>query len=251
MALTSFTELMILAVIIGFSIFLSFPIIYARNMKKTTILILTASAVGILIFLLADIFGDVTSFIYPAGSYVASTELSLLFLAAVGGSYGFLYLMQERRVSTKDFNPMQISIVVAIAVGFQNLTEGLVFGATWAVGLTGLLVVIFVGFVLQNFTEGFPIVSPFLNSEKPKVAVLSMLFFIGAVPTVTGSLVGYFYSNVYLSVLFDSLAIGSILFIIVPMLHTIFRSVDSEQGGNIVYLGIIAGFVLGFLVNII
>lgn len=246
--MTHFSELIILTIIIGFSIFISFPIVYAKKLNRKALTLLTALAIGILFFLLADIFGDVAATIYPAGSYVANATLSALFIVSMSASFLFLYGLQNRRKSDGTFNPMHVSIIVAIAIGFQNLTEGLVFGATWAIGLSSLAVVIFVGFVLQNFTEGFPIVSPFLGSSKPRGFVLSLLFLVGAVPTIFGSLLGYFYSNIYLNVVFDALAIGSILYVLLPMLKSVFSTIGANSE---IYLGLLGGFLVGFLVNII
>lgn len=251
MAVASFAYLIILTLIIGFSIFLSLPIIYARNLSGRSIMVLTSFAIGILIFILADIFGDVSSQIYSQGSYVANIVPSALFVICAGGAFFLLHTLQTRRKSFGGDDPMHISVIVAVAIGFQNLTEGLVFGSTWSVGLTGLLTVIFVGFVLQNFTEGFPIVSPFLGSEKPKVSVVSLLFLIGAIPTITGSIVGNFYTNQYLNTVFDSLAIGSILYIILPMLQTVFKNSGNGKSLGLAYSGLAVGFIIGFLVNII
>jgi ZIP family zinc transporter len=245
---THFSELIILTLVIGFSIFISFPVVYARRLNRKSLTILTAVAIGILFFLLADIFGDVAATIYPAGSYVANLTLSAIFIVSMSASFLFLYGLQNRRKQGENFNPMHVSTIVAIAIGFQNLTEGLVFGATWAIGLSGLAIVIFVGFVLQNFTEGFPIVSPFLGSSKPKAFVVSLLFLVGAIPTIAGSILGYFYSNSYLNVAFDALAIGSILYVLLPMLKSVFTAHDSNSG---LYLGLLGGFLVGFLVNII
>lgn len=247
----SFYELVLLTLIIGFSIFLSLPIIFSKRLSREAVIGLTAGAAGILIFLLADIFSDVASTIYPPDSYVASPVLSILFVLCAGGSFMILYLLENRRSSENQTSPMSISLMVSVAIGFQNLTEGLVFGATWALGITGLVAVIFVGFVLQNFTEGFPIVSPFLGGNKPKISVVSSLFLIGAFPTIVGSLLGFYYSSTYVNVIFDALAIGSILYIMMPMLQTIFRNLIDRKTKDVAYLGIVGGFLIGFLVNII
>ncbi len=247
--LGSFSELFILTLFIGFSIFLSLPIIFSRNLGKKSIVGLTAGAAGILIFLLADIFSDVASTIYPQGSYVASPALSGLFALCAGGSFLSLYLLENRRSPEQRSSPMNISLMVAVAIGFQNLTEGLVFGSTWALGVSGLVAVIFVGFVLQNFTEGFPIISPFLGGTRPKMSVISSLFLIGAFPTIFGSLIGFYYSSTYLNVLFDALAIGSILYILMPMLQAVFWNMKNRATRDMAYLGIVGGFLIGFLVN--
>lgn len=251
MVFHSFADLVILTFIIGFSIFLSMPLIFYRKMGKKSIIGLTSAAAGILIFMMADIFGGVTSAIYPQGSYVANTGLAILFAICATGAFIILHLLQTGgKSSTKD-SPINISVIVAVAIGFQNLTEGMVFGSTWAVGITGLIAVIFVGFVLQNFTEGFPIISPFLGSKQPKVSVVSSLFLLGAFPTIAGSFVGYFYNSTYLNIAFDALAIGSILYIIMPMLQTVFRNMSGKGTRDMAYFGLIGGFIIGFLVNII
>ena len=246
--LTRFSELFVLTIIIGFSIFISFPVLYARKLNRKGLTLLTALAIGILFFLLADIFGDVAATIFPPGSYTANPGLSATFVVALSASFLLLYALQHGRKTGDTYNPMHVSLIVAIAIGFQNLTEGLVFGTTWATGLSGLATVIFVGFVLQNFTEGFPIVFPFLSSGRPKAFILSLLFLVGAVPTILGSIFGFFYSSDYLNVLFDALAIGSILYVLLPMLKSVFATMGPNSE---VYLGLLGGFIVGFLVNII
>ncbi|MCL5800187.1 MAG: hypothetical protein M1341_02575 [Candidatus Thermoplasmatota archaeon] len=248
----SFPELILLSTIMGFSIFLSLPVIFARNIGSKTITTLTAIAVGILVFLLADVFSDVTGNLYPGGSYVANPAVAFIFLAGAGGSFAVLLLLQGRKTDHDGaVKPMHISVIVAIAIGFQNLTEGLVFGANWNTGLYGFVLVIFVGFILQNFTEGFPIVSPFLGGKAPRIDLLILLFLIGALPTIAGALSGYYLDIPYLNVAFDSLAIGSIFYIILPMLNMVFSQSRNQVQGKTIYTGLITGFLLGFLVNVI
>ena len=141
--------------------------------------------------------------------------------------------------------------MIAVGMGFQNLTEGLVFGSLGAsIGLAGAALVVLVGFILQNVTEGFPIASPFLGQHEGKLRLLLALFMIGGLPTVFGGAVGYYYNSVDLDLLFDGIAIGAILYAILPMLRGIFR--DPTPGSQrLSYLGVFVGFLLGFLVNLI
>lgn len=250
MAVGSFPELVLLSFFIGFSIFLSLPFIFAGRSKTGSMIILTSVAIGILIFLVADIFSDVAGMIYPADSYIANPVLSLTFVIAAGGAFLFLYLIERRGTLNGNGGNMRTALIVAAAIGFQNLTEGLVFGSAWNVGFTGLLSVIFIGFVFQNFTEGFPIVSPFFGSkETPRMLSIATLFLIGAFPTIIGSLAGYYFTSSLLNIIFDALAMGTILYIIMPMLSVLFRHGQELKKKNVVYLGILAGFLLGFLVN--
>ena len=243
-----------LALVMGFSIYLSFPIILRRNMTARSTVFLVSFAVGILVFLLGDIFSDVVSSVYASGSYIGDPWLSVIFITSVGGLFGILYLVENLRKdpdSNDPFVPTRVALIVAIGMGLQNLTEGLVFGSAYDVGLTGLLLVILIGFMLQNFTEGFPIISPFFGREKPKASLLAGLYFIGGFPTIAGSLIGYYYVNSYFSVLFDGLAIGAIVYIIIPMLRNLFKQADQAKVQRLVYAGLIIGFLAGFAVNVI
>ncbi len=251
-----FPELVALSAVMGLSIFLSLPIVLAKSIASRTIALLNAVAIGILIFLLADVFSDAATIIYtnPASPYLANSAYALAFVLAVVFCYLILFAI-EHRTPGRALPPRTMALVVAAAIGFQNLTEGLVFGATWAVGLTGLLTVIFVGFFLQNVTEGFPIAAPLLGKGERAIGVLVGLFLVGGLPTIIGGVVGYYYNSDLLDVVFDALAIGAILYSILPMLRVAFRPADTPEASyrkqQIIYAGILVGFVLGFLVNAI
>ncbi|MCI4323145.1 MAG: hypothetical protein L3K03_03860 [Thermoplasmata archaeon] len=248
-------ELALLSTIMGLSIFLSLPIILAKQMQSRTLVMLNAIAIGILVFLLADVFSDVAPDLYPNGSYIAAPTVAVLFVVGLVAAFGILFVAEQRAGREKDVSPRGLALIVALAIGFQNLTEGLVFGSSWAIGLTGLLSVIFIGFFLQNVTEGFPITAPFLGTTRPSLGLISLFFLIGGLPTVFGGILGYFYNSVNLDVLFDALAIGAILYAILPMLKAAFRPAETRDASiarqQLVYLGLLAGFVLGFLVNAI
>ena len=144
--------------------------------------------------------------------------------------------------------------MIAIGIGLQNLTEGLVFGVNWRVGTVGVLAVVFLGFFLQNFSEGFPIASPFLGTQEPrKFGAFAGLFLLGGLPTIVGGVIGYSWSNNLFLVVFDALAIGAIAYAILPMLRVAFRPLESKeasvQRNQIVYLGVMIGFLIGFAVN--
>ena len=79
------------------------------------------------------------------------------------------------------------------------------------------------------------------------------LFLIGGTPAILGGVVGYFYSSHFLEILFDAVAIGAILYVLLPMVRGIFRTLADPEANlartRLIYLGILAGFLLGFAVN--
>lgn len=268
-----FVVFMLITAVMGLSIFLSLPIIFSKRAQGRWAVGLNAAAIGILIFLLADIFSDVSPIIYPNG-YVANGWYAAAFAIAFVVAFLGLFLVdnlprRSARAATNPsagplpaapedtgINPTSTAFIIAVGIGLQNLTEGLVFGVNWVTGNIGILAVVFVGFFLQNVTEGFPIASPFLGTkERRNLALLVGLFLIGGLPTLIGGAVGYFWSSALFIVIFDALAIGAIAYVILPMLRVAFRPLEtralSVRRDRLVYLGVLVGFTIGFAVNAI
>lgn len=254
--MNDFLLFMALTSLMGLSIFLSLPVVYSRRAQGRWAIGLNAGAIGILVFLLADIFSDVSPILYPSG-YVANLGYSVAFAVAFLAAFLGLYAVDNlpaRAAAVREGGPRVTALIIALGIGLQNLTEGLVFGVNWTAGAIGILAVVFVGFLLQNITEGFPISSPFLGTrERRGLPMMVGLFLIGGLPTLIGGAIGYYWSNQLFLVIFDALAIGAIAYVILPMLRVAFRPLETPEASarrnRIVYLGVMVGFALGFVVN--
>ena len=246
-----FAETLVLSSVMGLSIFVSLPIVLHKGTGQRRTTLLTAVAVGILIFLMGDVFTDAAASLYNGSLYGYGSSVSNDVLFAVALAAGFLVLFLAESRSKTGLTPTQLALVIAIGMGFQNLTEGLVFGSLGvAVGLSGAALVVLVGFIFQNITEGFPIASPFLGKAQGKMGLLLVFFLIGGLPTILGGAVGFFYNSVTYDLIFDGVAIGAILYAVLPMLKAIFRESTLEMQ-RLSYLGVFVGFLLGFLVNLV
>ena len=246
-----FVETLALSSVMGLAIFLSLPIVLHKNTGERRITLLTAVAIGILIFLMGDVFTDAAASMYNGSlyGYGSSAPKDMVFTISLAAGFLVLYVAESR--SKKGLTPTKLALVIAIGMGFQNLTEGLVFGPLGvAVGLSGAALVVLVGFIFQNITEGFPIASPFLGRAEGKMGILLVFFLIGGLPTILGGAIGFFYNSVTFDLVFDGVAIGAILYAILPMLKAIFRE-SSLNMQRLSYLGVFVGFLLGFLVNLV
>ncbi|MGI0053717.1 MAG: ZIP family metal transporter [Thermoplasmata archaeon] len=254
--MSDFLLFMALTTAMGLSIFLSWPIVYSKRAQGRWAVALNAAAIGILLFLLADVFSDVSPILYPNG-YVANLGDSVAFgVAFLIAFLGLFAVDNLPRASEPATGPQRTALIIALGIGLQNLTEGLVFGVNWTAGALGILAVVFVGFFLQNVTEGFPIASPFLGTTAQRNASrMAGLFLVGGLPTILGGAIGYSWSNNLFLVIFDALAIGAIGYVILPMLRGAFRSLETKElarrRNQLVYLGVMVGFLLGFAVNAI
>jgi len=246
--------LVALSAVMGLSIFLSMPIVFRKAMGSRTITLLNSAAIGILVFLLADLFLDVGPTIYsnPTSSFLANASDATIFVVAFAACF-FVLFFAEHRSRDSTLSPKGLALVIALAIGFQNLTEGLVFGSSWVAGAVGLTTVVFVGFFLQNITEGFPITSPLVGSGERRVGLVATFFLVGGLPTILGGVGGYFYNSATLDLIFDSLAMGAILYSIIPMMRVAFRPALPPEATylkqRLTYVGILLGFLVGFTVN--
>lgn len=245
-----------LLAVMGLSIFLALPIVLHPRAKGRGAVFLNAGAIGILLFLLADIFGNVLPLIAsPTAAFQTRAGPDATFLLGVLGAFLGLVVMERPRGNPRLSTPVRTALIIAIGIGFQNFTEGLVFGSVWPAQETGLLAVIFVGFVLQNVTEGLPIASPFFGSADKPVRLIVLLFLLAGIPTILGGGLGYFANSASLDLLFDGLAIGAIAYVLLPMTKAALRPAETPgataRRERLVYLGVLTGFVVGFLVNAI
>lgn len=250
-SLFSLSETLLFSAIMGLSIFLSLPVILHKRAGELTTRLVTAIAIGILVFLMGDIFSNVSQSLYNGSlyGYGSSPINDVLFTIALASGFLLLYYIGDS--SKQGLSPYQLGLIISLGMGFQNLTEGLVFGALGVkLGLTGASLVVLVGFILQNLTEGFPIASPFLGKTNTRLRAIIPLFLIGGVPAIIGGGIGYYYSSFRFGLIFDGIAIGCILYAILPMLRMLFREADHKIQ-RIGYLGIFIGFILGFIVNLV
>lgn len=249
----------------GLTIFLGLPFASARQITDRMRAALAALAVGILLFLFVDVLSNahalVTAGLSPTSSAAtidrAAVELSTLLGGFAAGT--LLLVVFERAFARRHaapapagdrsgevaLDPLHLSTVIAVAIGFHNLSEGLAIGAAYAAGLP-LAVVLVVGFAVHNSTEGFGILGPGLMQGRSYSARrLLALGLVGGGPTFLGTVVGSFVTSNYLSVLCYGLAAGAILYVVLQM----GRSLFSPGRQPLVVTFIVVGFTLGILTD--
>lgn len=240
-----------LSLVMSFSVFLSMPLIFYKKFSLRNMVFFNAVAAGILVFLLMDIYGDVAAIF---GNSTLTNPLELVFIAAF--IISFLFFIAPKESRDPEENPKRTSVLAAIGIGLQNLTEGLVFGSASGAGLVTVYALSAIGFTLQNMTEGFPVAAPLMGSKvKMEKKFVSGAFLISGVPTLLGTLIGLvLFSNLFI-VLFDALASAAILYVVLVLFHvniTKGRAEDRKEMDHIMWLtyaGILVGFVIAYVVN--
>ncbi|MDG6983438.1 MAG: ZIP family metal transporter [Nitrososphaerota archaeon] len=253
-------ELTLLGSLAGFTIFLGLPVALLGVGDRTRGF-LNAFAVGILMFLIVDVFShawDLTTATATSafqGTGSAETAVANLALMFGGLTLGLLGLVAyERRYigkSLEGVEPGKVSTMTALGIGAHNLSEGLAIGQSFAFGAIGLGLVLVVGFAAHNATEGFGITAPLTGlSPRPKTSFLAKVLFIGGVPTLVGTLLGSAFFSPLAYVFFLSLAGGALVYVTMLMFNTGRRRYSSGLMMNGIFLGLCVGFLTDLIVSL-
>jgi zinc transporter, ZIP family len=275
----SSTQIVFLGAIAGSTILIGLPLGRLRGPSMRVKAALSATATGILLFLLYDVIhggiepvNEALSSAVDGGSWRHFFWYALLF--AAGATIGLMSLvyydgwMKRKRdqamlgpgaASAAEFEQTWagslsasawLSLLIATGIGLHNFSEGLAIGQAGAQGAISLAVVLIVGFGLHNATEGFGIVAPMSGDVvRPTWKFLALLGLIGGGPTFVGTLIGQAWSSEALSIAFLALAAGSILYVVLQLIAVNRRLASMTLVTWFVLLGLFLGFATEFVVE--
>ena len=269
---------LLLGAIAGGTILLGMPLGRLRKPVPMVRLALTAVAIGVLLFLVWDVLSaaydpidvalgkvhDHTGGLAPVWGYGS--------LFAGGLVVGLMSLVYYERVLARRARPApaavtpsnnpsdvvaagrRLALMIAIGIGLHNFGEGLAIGGSAARGEVGLATILVIGFALHNATEGFGITAPLAanagdDRQRPSWAYLLGLAAIGGGPTFIGTWVGHGFTSDPLSVVFLTLAAGSILYVVIQLVGMTSKANRRDILCWGLLLGLMAGFVTDFVVT--
>jgi ZIP family zinc transporter len=273
----STAHIFLLGAIAGATIFLGLPVARLHGLGPNARSGLSSLATGILVFLFWDVMSNAVDPIdssLHAHHWGTFAELSVLGAAGfIAGLMSLVYYdawmrsRAERRSSTlvgpgaasvDEFvgrrrldltNPaVRLAFLIAIGIGVHNFAEGLAIGQAAAASEIGLAVTLIIGFGLHNATEGFGICGPLSGAGiVPSWRLLGLLGLIGGAPTFLGTVVGQAWASDAVSVVFFTVAGGSILYVVRELF-----AVNRKYGHPVLVSWLlVAGILLGFATDFI
>jgi ZIP family zinc transporter len=276
---------LLLGFIAGVTILIGLPLGRVRSVKPGTRQFLNALAIGILIFLVWDVLvhafepvdnalGKLHDGSGGAGPVVGYAALFFFGITVGLGSLvlyeGWLGSKARAAASPRNFGPgamaadeltatrtrgiaswstaRRLSLLIAVGIGLHNFGEGLAIGGSAAAGDIGLATILVIGFALHNGTEGFGIVAPLAaEGDRPSWGFLLLMGLIGGGPTFVGTAVGSQFTSDAMSVIFLTLAAGSILYVVIQLLGVAFKNGKKD----LIYWGVLLGLSAGFVTDMV
>jgi ZIP family zinc transporter len=275
----SSAQILVLGAVAGSTILLGLPLGRVATSSVRLRAALSATATGILLFLLYDVIhggiepvDEALSSATDGGSWAHFAWYALLFGAGVtAGLMSLVYydrwlkakrdraMLGPGAASVAEFEASWtaslsaaswLSLLIATGIGLHNFSEGLAIGQAGASGEISLAVVLIVGFGLHNATEGFGIVAPLSGDPvRPSWRFLGLLGLIAGAPTFVGTLIGQAWTSEELSIAFLALAAGSILYVVLELVNVNRRLASKTLITWFLLAGLFLGFATEFVVE--
>ncbi|MBI1828023.1 MAG: hypothetical protein HY222_04250 [Thaumarchaeota archaeon] len=273
-----YSQLLLLGAIAGFTIFLGLPLAVLQNVSSRTKGFLNAFAIGILIFLIIDVFkqswesaeSTATAAVSGKGSSGdAVVDLVVLFGGVAIGLLGLvLYesgimrksipkILSLENIRSGDDHLKQLfhkesayklAMMIAIGIGAHNFSEGLAIGQSYVAGEIGLAILLIIGFGAHNTTEGFGIAGPLTGLiKKPSIRFLLLVGLVGGGQTFLGTVLGSLWYSPVTFILFLSIAGGALIYVSMLM----YNAGRKQTTNSILMIGIFFGLVAGFGTDLI
>lgn len=218
-----------------------------RILPRTWEAALIGVATGVLLYLFFDLMHESVEL-----TGVRDVMSWIVFLGGLGVSLIGLVWLESSQIfgSSPASRFLSLPYMIALGMGFHNLGEGLAIGASYASGQWTLSMLLVAGFALHNGTEGFGIVGAAGKTPVTGKDIFLLGLLAGA-PTCLGTILSGQGVSSYLSILFYTLAAGSLLYVILSLTAISYTATRRLQASLGILIGIGLMFVTAMVLTLV
>jgi zinc transporter ZupT len=227
-----------------------------RRLGRTKMNFILALTVGLLLFLVVDMFQEAQEVAADApASFDTPVLVPLLAVLAAGALITLSRWMGRRgeRLRGQSNGSLMLAYQIALGIGLHNLGEGLAIGSAFSIGEAALGVFLIVGFTLHNVTEGIGVAAP-LVEVRPSLWHFAGLALLAGGPAVIGTWIGAFVFSPFWTAVFLAVGVGAIAQVIYEVGKLIWRSQARAGEPGLTwstYGGLAAGILLMYATALI
>lgn len=213
----------ILPVVVGM---LWFP--YVRRLDVVWVHAILAFSAGILAYIAFEMADEALE----AGAEVSTSLLAeSVILVSAGGTIVLMEAFsrwRRTRSSGSDRAGLRVAYLVAIGLGLHSVGEGLAIGTAFVLGESGLVVLLTIGFVIHNVTEGPAVISAVAHdAETPPLRHFALLGLLAGGGVIVGGWLGSFVDSALVAATCFAVAFGAIVQVIWEMRGLIRADADA------------------------
>lgn len=221
---------------------------FMRRLGRKGMNFVLALTIGLLVFLVVDMWGEAQEVALTAPTALKSDVLiPVLAVLSAGLLIVVGHALQRRNEAASERKSgLALAYQIAIGIGLHNLGEGLAIGSAFAIGEAALGVFLIAGFTLHNVTEGVGIAAP-LVQNRPSLWHFAALAAIAGGPAIIGTWIGAFTYSPFWTTVFLAIGIGAILQVVWSVGRLIWRSQQRHAEPALTWItlgGLAAGFAV-------
>ena len=177
--------------------------------------------------------------------------IALILMGVVLTVFG-LYWLQSWLRTRRSGNPeLVLAYGIAFSIGLHNLGEGLAIGAAYALGAVAVGMMLILGFIIHNLTEGVAVVAPILRARFSRWHLVGLGLLAGA-PTIAGAIMGGLSYSPTWAVLFLAIGAGAIFQVVIEITrYQLGRAGFAALTNGYAIAGVAAGFAIMYVTGLL
>lgn len=232
----------IIPVVIGM---LWFP--FLRTLESRWIHIVLALSAGVLTFVGVEMTREAVTYVRESPSVELAGSLAIVAFVATFVAMVWISKWSHSKVSAEHSRGLGVAYLIALGLGLHSLGEGIAIGSALLLDESRLAILLIVGFLLDNVTEGPTIVAAVARDEEsPPLLHFAALGLIAGGPVVLGGWIAAVAFSPLLAAALLAVGIGAITQVIWELVDLI-----RFDAGRIVDRSIMSGFAGGFLFMVV